>query len=186
MSLAEPAVTIIVVYSVATGPTRAMGMAPWSVEMGFATPRACQTWFLSGGRILFIIMTPIEELQYLANLTCEACKWRIAEGDTRSGLEMEVEERLKNLNERIKVKEKGVFYCTAEALEGHEEAYNQANKSNKKYSDKFAETHRRVSVNGVTKWYSLDKLEQVPTPNSRTGYKWMLKNKATEASDVEA
>ena len=128
-------------------------------------------------------MTPIEELQYLANLTCEACKWRIAEGDTRSGLEMEVEERLKTLNDLITAHEHGAYLCKSDAFEGLEEAYNQAKKSNKKYSDKFAETHRRVSVNGVTKWYAIDQLERVPTPNSRTGYKWKLKDQATEASD---
>lgn len=136
-------------------------------------------------RPLFPMLTPIEELQYLASLTCEACKWRIAEGDTRSGLEMEVEERLKNLNDQITAHEHGAYLCKSDAFDGLEEAYSQAKKSNKKYSDKFAETHRRVSVNGVTKWYAIDQLEQVPTQNSRTGYKWRLKDQATEAADVE-
>lgn len=112
-------------------------------------------------------MTPIEELKYLASLTCEACKWRIAEGDTRSGLEMEVEDRIRRLNEQL-------------------EDQDSAPKSNKKYSDKYAETHRRVSINGKSQWVHIDQLEQVPTPNSRTGYKWRLKDQATEAADVEA
>ena len=113
------------------------------------------------------IMTPIEELQYLAGLTCEACKWRIAAGDTRSGLEMEVEDRLARLKDEIN----GMARIPG---------------SNKRYSDKFAETHRRISINGKCQWVSLDKLEQVPSPNSRTGYKWKLKDdQATEAADDE-
>lgn len=110
-------------------------------------------------------MTPIEELQYLASLSLEASKWRVAEGDSRSGLEMEVEDRLARLKDEIN----GMARISG---------------SNKRYSDKFAETHRRVSINGVTKWYDINQLEQVPSPNSRTGYKWVLKD-STEAADVE-
>ena len=47
------------------------------------------------------MLTPIEELQYLASLSLEASKWRVSEGDTRSGLEMEVEDRLARLQEQL-------------------------------------------------------------------------------------
>ena len=166
MSLVRLAVTCIVVYSVAAGFTRAMGMAPWLTGYGFRDPQGLSDLCFSLGVAFFeiIIMTPIEELQYLANLTCEACKWRIAEGDTRSGLEMEVDDRLARVNAEIN--------GTAN-IPG----------INKKYSDKYAETHRRISINGKSQWVHIDQLEQVPSPNSRTGYKWRLKDQATEASD---
>lgn len=114
-------------------------------------------------------MTPIEELKYLASLTCEACKWRISEGDTRSGLELEVEERIRLLNEQLE--------------DQASTSTPKTRKSNKKYYDRFSETHRRVSINGVAKWYAMEDLEKVPNSKSPTGYSWRPKdmNKVADA-----
>lgn len=126
-----------------------------------------------------------QQLEFLFSIVTEASKWEKSPGDDRDSIRMEVEERIASLLRGGEVIKDGriqsVLYPDPSPSEP--EQLTPKKKSNKKYSDKFAETHRRVSVNGVTKWYSLDQLEQVPTPNSRTGYKWRLRDQATEASD---
>ena len=70
---------------------------------------------------------------------------------------MEVEDRLARLQEQLSTPQP------------------QPEPHNKKYADRYAETHRRVRINGVSKWYDISELEKIPTPNSKTGYKWVLK-----------
>lgn len=45
-------------------------------------------------------MTRDEEILYLADLCLQASYWRLSEGDNRCPIELEIESRLANLNER--------------------------------------------------------------------------------------
>lgn len=105
-------------------------------------------------------MTPIEELQYLANLTCEACKWRIADGDTRSGLEMEVEDRLARLNEELN----GASRVSV-------------SKPSTDYSPKDAWSHERVRVrfsDGKQHWARREHCTKVQRTDRPNLWKWEL------------
>lgn len=112
-------------------------------------------------------MTNQEELQYLTDLLLEASRWERSEGEILSGLELEVQNRIRNLLGQNTVDSDG--RCQSEPRKKYDDAeYKRRWTENKK------ETHVRTTVNGKTKWVKKEHAEKGPKSKGN-GWRWCIK-----------
>lgn len=103
-----------------------------------------------------------EELRYLIKLLQDSAAWRLSEGDDRSPLEIEVDSRINALlGEPDEVEEDG-------------RKHNLPKESNR----------IRITLNGKKTWANREDCVQVPCKNSKTGFKWVLKDFQVGADSV--
>lgn len=103
-----------------------------------------------------------EELRYLIKLLQDSAAWRLSEGDDRSPLEIEVDSRINALlGEPDEVKEDG-----------------------RKHNSPKDANRIRITLNGKKTWANREDCVQVPCKNSKTGFKWALKDFQVGADSV--
>lgn len=126
-------------------------------------------------------MTEQEELNYLADLCSQAMLWRVDKEEGRTGLELEVLERIGKLRKKLEGQEQ--FICNEDAVKGLELDWVDANdgplvpaksKGSEKM-EKYAQDHCKVRMeDGKTRWFPKRMCKQVPCAHSRTGMQWVL------------
>lgn len=114
-------------------------------------------------------MTEAEEIRYLSDLLLQASRWERSEGEVLSGLELEVQDRMRRLTGVDTVDENGL--CQSVVERGLAKA---AEKKKKKYKNRTKEGRQRINVQGHRLTVDMDKLVKVPHKSSPTGYKWEL------------
>lgn len=123
-------------------------------------------------------MTDQEQLRYLSDLLLQASRWERSEGEVLSGLELEVQDRMRRLTGVDTVDENGM--CQSVVERGLAKAAEKEKKKKKKYKNKTKEGRRRIIVQGHRITVDLDKLVKVPHRSSPTGYKYELAPGVTE------
>lgn len=124
-------------------------------------------------------MTKNEELRYLCNLLLESARWERSEGETKSGVELEIGLRISQLvpedgYDGVKVTGETEVHLDPETL-------TPKDKSRNKHA-RYAETHVRVTgPDGKKHWYPKEECVQVPVTTGGTGFAWKLKK---EVQDV--
>lgn len=104
-------------------------------------------------------MTPNEERQYLCDLLLESARWRISEEDDGySGIELEIRDRLKKLNDDA-------------TEEPAEEPAKPARRMNA--AQRYRATHVRVQENGKPTWHRKDECRQVPVDGNPGKFRWV-------------
>ena len=98
-------------------------------------------------------MTPHEELSYLIDLLKEATQWQRNDND-RPALELEVDDRIKNLLEQVAKPVK----TTPRVFGQHTGIKTMC-----------------ISIKGKKHRFPVDHLEKVPFKGSPTGYRWQLR-----------
>lgn len=120
-------------------------------------------------------MTDADEIRYLSDLLLQASRWERSEGEVLSGLELEVQDRMRRLTGVETVDENGM--CQSVVERGLAKA---AEKKKKKYKNRTKEGRHRIIVQGHRITVDLDKLVKVPHKSSPTGYKYELAPGVTE------
>jgi hypothetical protein len=118
-------------------------------------------------------MTEAEEIRYLSDLLLQASRWERSEGEVLSGLELEVQDRMRRLTGVETVDENGM--CQSVVERGLAKAAEK-----KKYKNKTKEGRHRIFIQGRRLTVDLDKLVKVPFKSSPTGYKYELAPGVTE------
>lgn len=113
-------------------------------------------------------MTEAEEIRYLSDLLLQASRWERSEGEVLSGLELEVQDRMRRLTGVDTVDENGMCQSVVER------GLAKAAKKKKKYKNRTKEGRQRINVQGHRLTVDMDKLVKVPHKSSPTGYKWEL------------
>lgn len=122
-------------------------------------------------------MTEAEEIRYLSDLLLQASRWERSEGEVLSGLELEVQDRMRRLTGVETVDENGM--CQSVVERGLAKAA-EAKEKKKKYKNKTKEGRHRIFIQGRRLTVDLDKLVKVPFKSSPTGYKYELAPGVTE------
>lgn len=107
-------------------------------------------------------MTNQEELLYLSDLLMQATLWRVDPDDGKTALELEVEQRIRTLREKLGAKPNEIYGDTAPA------GFKPKSPSDNKI--------RTKGPDGLYHRYDRSEVEQVPCTHSRTGYKWVVKS----------
>ncbi len=115
------------------------------------------------------------EIRYLSDLLLQASRWERSEGEVLSGLELEVQDRMRRLTGVDTVDENGM--CQSVVERGLAKA---AEKKKKKYKNRTKEGRQRIFIQGHRLTVDLDKLVKVPHNSSPTGYRWELAPGVTE------
>lgn len=121
-------------------------------------------------------MTDAEEIRYLSDLLLQASRWERSEGEVLSGLELEVQDRMRRLTGVETVDENGL--CQSVVERGLAKAAEK--KKKKAYKNKTKAGRHRIIVQGHRITVDLDKLVKVPYKASPTGYKYELAPGVTE------
>lgn len=103
-------------------------------------------------------MKPNEELRYLTDLLLQASRWERSEGEVLSGVELEVQDRVRRLTGVNTIDENG--RCQSDPKPRPEHGHPG---------------QIRVYEHGKSRWVKKELCEQVPCKNSKTGLKWVLK-----------
>jgi hypothetical protein len=114
-------------------------------------------------------MTDQEELRYLSDLLLQASRWERSEGEVLSGLELEVQDRIRRLTGVETVDENGIAQSVVER--GLAKA---AAKSGQRHGQ-LRPGYHRVSYNGKKLTLHESQLEKVEYRCSPTGYRWVPK-----------
>jgi hypothetical protein len=114
-------------------------------------------------------MTDQEELRYLSDLLLQASRWERSEGEVLSGLELEVQDRIRRLTGVETVDENGMAQSVVER--GLAKA---AAKSGQRHGQ-LRPGYHRVSINGKKLTLHESQLEKVEYKCSPTGYRWVPK-----------
>lgn len=121
-------------------------------------------------------MTDADEIRYLSDLLLQASRWERSEGEVLSGLELEVQDRMRRLTGVETVDENGI--CQSVVERGLAKA--AAEKKKKKYKNRTKAGRQRIIVQGHRITVDLDKLVKVQHKSSPTGYRWELAPGVTE------
>ena len=114
------------------------------------------------------------EIRYLSDLLLQASRWERSEGEVLSGLELEVQDRMRRLTGVDTVDENGMCQSVVER------GLAAAEKKKKKYKNRTKEGRHRIFIQGHRLTVDLDKLVKVPHKSSPTGYRWELAPGVTE------
>ena len=114
-------------------------------------------------------MTVQEELRYLSDLLLQASRWERSEGEVLSGLELEVQDRIRRLTGVETVDENGMAQSVVER--GLAKAAAKAGQRH----GQLRPGYHRVSVGGKKLTLHESQLEKVPYIQSPTGYRWRVK-----------
>lgn len=112
-------------------------------------------------------MTENEELRYLSDLLLQASRWERSEGEVLSGLELEVQDRVRRLTGVDTVDDNGMAQSVVERGITKQKA--------KQKHGQLQPGYHRVSVNGKKLTLHESQLEKVEFKCSPTGYRWILK-----------
>lgn len=115
-------------------------------------------------------MTDQEQLRYLSDLLLQASRWERSEGEVLSGLELEVQDRIRRLTGVETVDENGMAQSVVER--GLAKAAAKAGKRH----GKLRPGYHRVTVNGKKLTLHESQLEKVPYIQSPTGYRWKIRD----------
>jgi len=116
------------------------------------------------------------EIRYLSDLLLQASRWERSEGEVLSGLELEVQDRMRRLTGVDTVDQNGLAQSVVER--GLAKAAEK--KKKKKYKNRTKEGRHRIIVQGHRITVDLDKLVKVPHKSSPTGFKYELAPGVTE------
>lgn len=111
-----------------------------------------------------------EELRYLTDLLMEASRWTRSEGETLTGVELEIQDRIRRLTGVETVDSEGYAQSVVERGLARQQSKNK-------------NTHVgqvRVCIDGKPKWFPESMCMQVPFPKSKTGKKWILRSEVPD------
>lgn len=114
-----------------------------------------------------------EELRYLSDLLLQASRWERSEGEVLSGLELEVQDRIRRLTGVETVDENGMAQSVVERGLAKAAAKEAAKAG--QHHGQLRPGYHRVSVNGKKLTLHESQLEKVPYIQSPTGYRWKIK-----------
>ena len=100
----------------------------------------------------------------------QATLWRVDQDTDKTALELEVEQRIGTLREKLGASPNEIYGDTAPA------GFRRKSPSDNKV--------RMKGPDGKIRRYDRSEVEQVPCKNSRTGYKWILKSTETPKETV--
>ena len=112
-------------------------------------------------------MTDQEELRYLSDLLLQASRWERSEGEVLSGLELEVQDRIRRLTGVETVDENGMAQSVVER--------GLAKQKAKQKHGQLQPGYHRVSVDGHKLTLHESQLDKIPWVSSPTGYRWIPK-----------
>lgn len=115
-------------------------------------------------------MTNQEELLYLSDLLMQAALWRVDQEEGKTALELEVEQRISTLREKLGATPNEICGDTAPA------GFKRRSPSDNKV--------RIKGPDGKIRRYDRSEVEQVPCTHSRTGYQWVVKSTETQKETV--
>ena len=111
-----------------------------------------------------------EELQYLTDLLLEASRWERSEGEALSGLELEVQNRIRNLLGQNTVDENG--RCQSEPVQ---KPKSRSSEAKRRWHEEHHANKTRVKLpSGRIIWVPLEHVEKTPIPNGAK-FKWTIK-----------
>lgn len=113
-------------------------------------------------------MTENEEIRYLSDLLLQASRWERSEGEVLSGLELEVQDRMRRLTGVNTVDENGLCQSVVERGLAKAAAKNKT----KSRSGQTKDGRMRIMYKGHRITIDKDKLVKTPNMHSRTGYVW--------------
>ena len=112
------------------------------------------------------ILNEQQETAYLADLLLQASRWERSEGEVLSGVELEIQDRMRRLTGINTVDEEGRA---------------QSEIANGPWNDPDHPNRVRVSMpDGKKKWVPKDMVDKVPSKHSKTGFKYVLKEGADD------
>lgn len=117
-------------------------------------------------------MTKKEELQYLLDLTAEAAKWNVDDGD--NAFELEVKDRMKHLVDALVDPDDVPAKCSQ----------SQTPAAKKDSNAKYRETHVKIREDGTEKWILRTDAERVVDPNTGRD-RWQRKSKSGQLQDAD-
>lgn len=126
------------------------------------------------------MLSEADEIRYLSDLLLQASRWERSEGEVLSGLELEVQDRMRRLTGIDTVDEDG--RCQSVVERGLAKA---AAKAKRKTPSRTKEGRHRIIVQGHRITVDLNKLVKVPYKASPTGYKYELAPGVTEEQLLE-
>ena len=119
-------------------------------------------------------MSNQEELRYLTDLLMEASRWTRSEGEPLTGVELEIQDRIRRLTGVKTVDSEGYAQSVVER--------GLARQQSKNKNKNLHVGQVRVCIDGKPKWFPESMCMQVPFAKSKNGKKWVLR----EAPDVQA
>lgn len=118
------------------------------------------------------IMNKKEELQYLLDLTAEAAKWNVDDGD--NAFELEVKDRMQKLIDAL---------VDPDDVPARKSP-SSTSEAKKSSNDKYRETHVKIRENGKEVWCYREDCEYVL--NEKTGkMHWQRKQKQHPLQDAD-
>ena len=109
-----------------------------------------------------------EELRYLTDLLMEASRRTRSEGETLTGVELEIQDRIRRLT--------GV-----ETVDSEGYAQSVVERGLAKMQSKNTHVGQvRVCIDGKPKWFPKDMCIQVPFAKSKNGFRWTLKSEVPD------
>lgn len=115
-------------------------------------------------------MTKNEEIKYLTDLLLQASRWERSEGEVLSGLELEVQDRLRNLLGQNTVDENG--RCQSEPVQTPKKHSSEAKR--RWQAEHYAGKTRVKMPSGRISWVPFEHVEKTPIPNGAK-FKWTIK-----------
>lgn len=112
-------------------------------------------------------MSEQEELRYLSELLLQASRWERSEGEVLSGLELEVQDRIRRLTGVDTVDDNGMAQSVVER--------GLAKQKAKQKHGQLQPGYHRVSVNGHKLTLHESQMDKIPWVSSPTGYRWVPK-----------
>ena len=122
-------------------------------------------------------MTQEQELRYLTDLLLQASRWERSEGEVLSGLELEVQDRVRRLTGVDTVDDNGMAQSVVERGLAKAEAKKAKSRARR---DTQRNSRRVTFPDGSTHRVAADDLHQEPFPQSPTGYRWAINEDAME------
>lgn len=123
-------------------------------------------------------MTKQEEIRYLTDLLLQASRWERSEGEVLSGVELEVQDRLRNLLGQPTVDEEGRAQSEPAAPAPAEErdlSAEEAKRERKRlWAAKKYEGSVRVRRDGKIFWAKREHVDRMPIKTG-TGFKYIVK-----------
>ena len=116
-------------------------------------------------------MTSTEELTYLTDLLLQSSRWNRDPDEVLSGVELEVQDRVRRLTGRNTIDENG--YCQSVVERGLEKKKAKTERKMAKEKNRHIGQHR-IMVDGHKRWVDESLLEKEPWA-SPTGYRWKIK-----------
>lgn len=122
-------------------------------------------------------MTKQEEISYLTDLLLQASRWERSEGEVLSGVELEVQDRIRNLLGQNTVDENGLAQSApapAPAKERDLSAEEAKRERKRLWAAKKYEGSVRVRRDGKIFWAKREHVDTIPIKTG-TGFKYIVK-----------